>query len=88
MSYVVYIVECNDGTYYTGYTNNIQKRLEEHNSGNGARYTSGRYPVLLMYSETCDSQGAALRREWEIKKLSRRKKEMLIKKGNKARKSS
>lgn len=88
MQYLVYIVECADGTYYTGYTNNLQKRLWEHNSGKGARYTSGRYPVSLKYNETCDSRGEALRREWEIKKLGRKEKEELIKKGDKAKKSS
>jgi len=72
MHHFVYILECADGTLYTGYTNNLQKRLKEHNdSKRGARYTSGRRPVALKYSEKFSTVGEALKREAEIKKLSR-----------------
>jgi len=76
--YFVYIVECRDGTYYTGYTHNIRARLKQHNSGKGGHYTSGRYPVTLAYIELCDSKRAAMRREYEIKKLKRHGREKLI----------
>jgi putative endonuclease len=73
MNHYVYIVECSDKTLYTGWTNNVEKRIREHNSGrNGARYTRGRRPVKLVYTETCAGLSDALKREAEIKKLSRR----------------
>ena len=77
----IYIVECSDGTYYTGYTRNVEKRLKEHNeSKKGAKYTRCRRPVVLRYAESFESRQAACRREYEIKQLSRVKKEELIKK--------
>lgn len=70
--YFVYIVECADGTLYTGSTNNLNKRVEMHNTGKtGAKYTKTRRPVKLVYSELCPSKGDALKREWKIKKLTR-----------------
>lgn len=74
----VYIVRCADGTLYTGSARDPRERERTHNSGRGARYTAGRLPVSLVYEEALDSLGAALRREHQLKRLSRRKKEALI----------
>ncbi len=77
--YYVYIVKCADGTYYTGRTNDLEKRLNNHNhSKNGAHYTKIRRPVELVYKEECLSLGDSLRRELGIKKLSRKQKKVLI----------
>lgn len=73
----MYVVECNDGTLYTGYTTDIERRVEEHNAGKGAKYTRGRTPVELRHSETFDSKGAALAREHAIKRLARHEKDAL-----------
>jgi len=68
----VYMVRCSDGTLYTGITNDLNKRLEAHNSGrDGARYTKSRRPVALVYSEVAGSKSAAARLEYRIKKLPR-----------------
>lgn len=75
----VYIVQCSDNTLYTGWTNNLKKRLEAHNKGTGAKYTRGRTPVILKYFETFSTKEDAMKRECEIKKLSRQGKESLIK---------
>jgi predicted GIY-YIG superfamily endonuclease len=77
MAYV-YIVRCADGTFYTGCAKDLRARVEAHNRAQGAKYTAGRLPVVLAYSEECDSMGAALRREHVIKRLTRRKKEALV----------
>ena len=75
----VYIVECSDGTFYTGYTKNIQRRINEHNFGSrSAKYTRSRRPVKLLYSEEYDNVSDALKREYQIKKLSRKQKRELI----------
>ena len=74
----LYILKCGDGTLYTGITNDLEKRLEAHRSGKGAKYTRGRGPLELVYQETCDSHGEALRREHSVKKLSREEKLTLI----------
>ncbi len=74
-----YIIECKDGTLYTGITNNIEKRINAHNSGAGCKFTRSRNPVKLMYSEECVDKNHALAREWQIKKLSRIEKFALIK---------
>ena len=74
----VYIVRCRDGSLYTGYARDPHQRERVHNSGRGARYTSGRLPVTLAYSEPFDSKSEALRRECEVKRWSRTKKEALI----------
>ena len=76
--YWVYILRCADGTLYTGITNDVPRRLAAHNSGRGAKYTRGRGPVTLAYSERFDTQGEAMRREAEIKKLPRPRKQALI----------
>ncbi len=76
-----YIVECSDGKLYTGWTNCIEKRLKEHNSGSGAKFTRPRRPVKLRYLEIAQTRSDAMKREAAIKKLSRRQKEQLIKEG-------
>ena len=78
MNYV-YILECSDGTLYTGWTTDIQKRLNIHNAGKGAKYTRSRLPVKLVYSEQFDSKSDALRREYQIKQLAKAQKLLLIK---------
>jgi putative endonuclease len=77
MNYV-YIVECSDGTFYTGWTNNLEKRLDMHSKGTGAKYTRGRGPVKLVYHETFDTKEAAMKREYQIKRLTRYEKILLI----------
>jgi putative endonuclease len=76
--FYVYIVECADKTYYTGYTDNIERRVKEHNNGKGARYTRGRLPVKCIYHEEYSSKSQAMQREYQIKKLNRKGKEDLI----------
>lgn len=73
-----YIIECNDGTYYTGWTNNLDRRLKAHNDGKGAKYTKTRRPVTLIYYEIFETKEQAMRREYEIKQMNRRQKEKLI----------
>lgn len=73
-----YMLLCADGTYYTGWTNQIRKRIQAHNSGKGAKYTKGRGPLKLVYLEISDTKEAAMKREAAIKKLTRREKEALI----------
>ena len=73
-----YIVECVDGTLYTGWTNNIEKRLEAHNAGRGAKYTKTRRPVELVYMELFETKEEAMSREYAIKHLSREEKKKLI----------
>lgn len=80
MNYV-YILQCSDGTFYTGYTNNLKKRILNHNSGHGSKYTRGRCPVKLVYYETYETKNEALKREFEIKKLARIEKAALISSG-------
>ena len=77
--YYIYIVKCSDNTLYTGFTNNIEKRITTHNKGIGAKYTRGRLPVKLVYKEEFGTKSEALKREHSIKKLSRNKKIELIK---------
>jgi putative endonuclease len=67
----VYIVECRDGTFYTGISDEVEKRIEVHNAGKGAKYTRGRTPVILRFVEKCAGRGEALKREAEIKKLDK-----------------
>ena len=73
-----YILKCSDGTLYTGWTNDLTKRLKAHNDGRGARYTKTRRPVVLAYYESFSSKEEAMRREYEIKHLTRKEKEKLI----------
>lgn len=74
----VYILRCADGTLYTGMTDDIEHRIAVHNAGKGAKYTRGRGPVEMVYRECCESRGAALKREYAIKKLTRPQKLALI----------
>ena len=74
----VYIVQCADGTLYTGYTTDVERRVEEHNAGTGAKYTRGRTPVEVVHTETYPSKSDALSREYEIKQYRRLRKERLI----------
>jgi putative endonuclease len=74
----VYVVECSDGTYYTGYTTDVERRVAEHNDGTGAKYTRGRRPVTLVHVEAYESQSAAMQREHAIKQLRRDAKEALV----------
>ncbi len=75
----VYILRCGDDSLYTGYTNDIEKRLSVHNSGKGAKYTRSRLPVELVYYKRVDSKSIGLKLEARIKKLSKSKKEALVK---------
>ncbi|TDJ33467.1 MAG: GIY-YIG nuclease family protein [Gammaproteobacteria bacterium] len=74
----VYILECADHTFYTGITTNLDERLREHNEGNGARYTRGRRPLRLVYSEDARDRSEAQSHEYRIKQLSRKEKSRLI----------
>lgn len=73
-----YILRCRDGSLYTGWTNNLEKRLNCHNAGKGAKYTKARLPVELTYFETFQTKKEAMQREWEIKKMTRKEKIALI----------
>lgn len=77
MNYV-YILTCSDGTLYTGWTNDIEKRVKVHNEGKGAKYTKARRPVTLSYTESFETKSEAMKREAAIKKLSRAEKLKLI----------
>lgn len=74
----LYILRCGDGTLYTGITTDVPKRLEQHRTGKGAKYTRGRSPLELVYQEECGSHSEALKRELAVKKLTREQKEVLI----------
>ena len=74
----VYLLRCADGTLYAGSTTDVEARAAVHNSGRGARYTSGRRPVSVVYQEDCGSKSAALKREHALKRLTRSEKDALI----------
>lgn len=78
MSDYTYMLRCADGTFYTGWTNDLEKRVKAHNDGRGAKYTKPRRPVELVYYETFETVGEAMKREAAIKRLSRREKEKLV----------
>ena len=78
MKYYTYIVRCRDGSLYTGYTNDPDKRIEAHNEGKGAKYTRSRRPVELVYYEEYPTKEEAMSREWHIKRMPRKRKEELI----------
>lgn len=80
-----YILECADGTYYTGWTNNLEKRLNDHNEGKGAKYTKARRPVSLIYYEEFQTKEDAMRREYAIKHMTRSAKVCLIRTSEKNR---
>lgn len=83
MNYV-YILLCADNTYYTGWTNDVEKRAQTHNQGKGAKYTKSRLPVKVVYIESFETKIEAMKREAEIKKLTRANKEKLIKEREKS----
>ncbi|MCU4800641.1 GIY-YIG nuclease family protein [Halobacteria archaeon HArc-gm2] len=74
----VYVLRCADESLYTGYTTDVERRVDEHDRGEGAKYTRGRTPVELVHVEAFDSQSAAMSREWEVKQLSRAEKQALV----------
>lgn len=74
----VYVLRCKDGTLYTGWTNDLEKRLAAHNAGQGAKYTRGRGPVTLVWRQGFATRGEALAREAALKKLTRAQKEALV----------
>lgn len=78
-----YILECKDGTFYTGWTNNLEKRLKTHNQGKASKYTRARLPVEVVYFEEFKTKSEAMKREVQIKKLTRTAKEALIKSDSK-----
>ncbi|WML50347.1 GIY-YIG nuclease family protein [Neobacillus sp. PS3-34] len=73
-----YVLTCRDGSYYGGYTNNLERRIKHHNDGKGAKYTRGRGPVRLTYFECFKDKGEALRAEYQFKRLSRQQKELFL----------
>jgi putative endonuclease len=79
MSFFCYMVECADGTFYTGWSTDPERRVKVHNAGRGAKYTRMRRPVKLIYLEELPDKSSALKRERAIKKLSRKSKEALVK---------
>lgn len=78
MGWVCYLLRCADDTLYCGISNDLEKRLAAHNAGEGAKYTRGRLPVNVVYSEECVDKSAALKRELQIKRLSRAAKQALL----------
>ncbi len=87
-SWTLYILECSDGTLYTGITDNLQRRLAAHAAGKGAKYTRGRGPFKLRYTELCESRSLASRREFQIKHLARDEKIRLIDSSSMARRNN
>ena len=83
MSFYVYILLCMDGSFYTGYTNDLQQRTRQHENGKGARYTKSHRPQKVAYVEVFGSRGSAMKREKAIKKLSHQQKQDLISSQNK-----
>ena len=80
--YYIYILRCRDGSLYTGWTNDLAKRTEAHNKGQGAKYTKGRGPVELIYHEEYSNKSEALKREYTIKRFSKAQKLELIQKSS------
>ena len=79
MKWFVYMLRCKDNSIYTGITNNLEKRIGRHISGNGSKYLRGKLPIQLVYKENFLNRSDASKREIEVKKLNKRKKELLIK---------
>ncbi|WP_318506415.1 GIY-YIG nuclease family protein [Bacillus sp. T3] len=73
-----YVLQCRDGSFYGGYTNNIERRIAMHNNGKGAKYTKGRGPVVLLYKRIFENKSDALKAEYEFKQWSRKKKEQFL----------
>ncbi len=83
----LYVLQCGDNTLYTGITNNLQRRIQQHNNGTASRCTRSRLPVALAYQERCLGHSSALKKEYAMKQLSRKEKEIYIAKKSKARRS-
>lgn len=77
-SWHLYILNCHDGSFYTGITNNLERRLEQHNAGIASKYTRARLPVSVIYTEQCEGRSDASKREIAVKKLTRKAKENLV----------
>ena len=80
-AWVLYILQCGDGTLYTGITDDLPRRFAAHTDGKGAKYTRGRGPLTIVYQENCQDRSQASKREYEVKQLSRQQKLELIKNG-------
>ena len=80
-AWVLYILQCGDGTLYTGITDDLPRRFAAHTEGKGAKYTRGRGPLTIVYQENCQDRSQASKREYEVKQLSRQQKLELIKNG-------
>lgn len=78
MNFFIYIAQCADNSLYTGYTTDLEAREETHNKGEGAKYTRARLPIKIIYTETFKTKSEAMKREYEIKQLTREQKESLI----------
>jgi len=78
VAWLLYVVKCRDNTLYTGITNDLPRRLTQHNNGTASRYTRSRLPVKLLYQERCCGRSSALRKEYRMKALSRQEKEVYI----------
>jgi predicted GIY-YIG superfamily endonuclease len=74
-AWLLYVLKCRDNTLYTGITIDVSRRVQQHNSGTASRYTRSRLPVMLIFSEPCRSRSQALKKEYAMKRLSRKKKE-------------
>lgn len=77
-----YVVECSDGSFYAGYTNDLEKRIATHNRGKGAKYTRARLPVTCIYEERFETKREAMQKEYAFKQLTRLQKERYMKEGN------
>ena len=78
--YYFYVLECSDGSYYAGYTNDVTRRVKMHNQGKGAKYTRGRTPVSIVYKKDFSTKSEALKAEYQFKQLDRKEKEQVVKK--------
>lgn len=81
-THFLYILKCKDGSYYTGYTNDLEKRFKKHEEGKGAKYTRGRGPLKLVFQQAFPTKQEAMRMEFAVKKLNRAQKERMIKEGS------
>ncbi|WP_339252590.1 GIY-YIG nuclease family protein [Sporosarcina sp. FSL W8-0480] len=81
IEHIFYVLECKDGSYYAGYTNDLNKRLRVHNEGKGAKYTRGRLPVQCIYTEGYETKREAMQAEYQFKQLTRSAKERYLRKG-------
>lgn len=80
-SHFFYVLECGDGSYYAGYTNDLDKRIRTHNEGKGAKYTRAKLPVRCIYNEQYETKRAAMQAEYRFKQLTRQSKELHMRKG-------